>query len=149
MSNKKYIFLNGEKFEVSKEVYKVYHRSRRYEEYFMYEKKTGKIIIEGEKVTFKDSLEVSIQKLEQEGIELKHNYNLEEDVLLKEKINTVHNALSKLTDEEYQIIKELFFYRRTEREVAKTLNCSNVNLHKKKKKILKKLKNKLIKIIEL
>lgn len=99
MSDKKYIVLNGEKFEVSEDVCNTYYRSRRYEEYFMYEKKTGKIIIEGERVTFKDSLEVSIQKLEQEGIELKHNYNLEEDVLLKEKINIIHNALSKLTDE--------------------------------------------------
>lgn len=144
MSNKKYIFLNGEKFEVSKEVYKVYHRSRRYEEYFMYEKKTGKIIIEGEKVTFKDSLEVSIQKLEQEGIELKHNYNLEEDVLLKEKINTVHNALSKLTDEEYKIIKELFFNSKTERQLAKELNCKFYNIHTKKNKILKKIKKYFI-----
>lgn len=149
MNNKKYIFLNEEKIEVSEEVYKVYYRSRRYEEYFMYEKKVGKIIVEGEKVTFKDSLEVSIQKLEQEGIELKHNYNLEEDVLLKEKINTVHNALSKLTDEEYQIIKKLFFYGITERELAKILNYSNVNLHKKKKRILKKLKDKLIKATKL
>lgn len=149
MDKKYYIIINGEKYEISEEIYNIYYKSRRYEQYFMYEKKTGEIIIEGEKVTFKDSLEISIEKLEQEGIEMKHNYNLEEDVLLKEKINAVHNALSKLTDEEYQIIKELFFYRRTEREVAKTLNCSNVNLHKKKKKILKKLKNKLIKIIEL
>ena len=149
MDKKYYIIINGEKYEISEEIYNIYYKSRRYEQYFMYEKKTGEIIIEGEKVTFKDSLEISIEKLEQEGIEMKHNYNLEEDVLLKEKINTVHNALSKLTDEEYQIIKELFFNRRTERELAKRLNCSNVNLHKKKKKILKKLKDKLIKIIEL
>lgn len=71
-----YIFLNGEKFDVSEEVYNKYNRSRRYEEYFMYEKKTRKIIVEEEKVIFKDSLEVSIQKLEQEGIELKDNFNL-------------------------------------------------------------------------
>lgn len=45
-----YIFLNGEKFDVSEEVYNKYNRSRRYEEYFMYEKKTGKIIVEEEKV---------------------------------------------------------------------------------------------------
>lgn len=45
-----YIFLNGQKFDVSEEVYNKYNRSRRYEEYFMYEKKTGKIIVEEEKV---------------------------------------------------------------------------------------------------
>lgn len=75
-----YIFLNGEKFDVSEEVYNKYNRSKRYEEYFMYEKKTGKIIVEEEKVIFKDSLEVSIQKLEQEGIELKDNFNLEQTI---------------------------------------------------------------------
>ncbi len=145
MSDKKYIFLNGKKFEVSEEVYKVYHRSRRYEEYFMYEKKTGKIIIEGEKVIFKDSLEVSIQKLEQEGIEMKHSYNLEQDVLLKEQIDIIHNALSKLTDEEHKIIKELFFNRKTERQLAKELNYKRDKVKYIKNKILDKLKKVLIK----
>lgn len=42
----------------------------------MYEKKKGQIIIE-EKITFKNSLEVSIEKLEQEGIYIKDNFNLE------------------------------------------------------------------------
>ena len=145
MSDKKYIFLNGKKFEVSEEVYKVYHRSRRYEEYFMYEKKTGKIIIEGEKVIFKDSLEVAIQKLEQEGIEMKHSYNLEQDVLLKEQIDIIHNALSKLTDEEHKIIKELFFNRKTERQLAKELNYKRDKVKYIKNKILDKLKKVLIK----
>lgn len=45
-----YIFLNGQKFDVSEEVYNKYNRSRRYEEHFMYEKKTEKIIVEEEKV---------------------------------------------------------------------------------------------------
>ena len=115
----------------------------------MYEKKTGKIIVEEEKVIFKDSLEVSIQKLEQEGIELKDDFNLEQTVLLKQDTSILKEALATLTDEEYEIITEIFFNRKTERELAKKLNYSNVNLHKKKKKILKKLKDKLIKTIEL
>ena len=128
-----YIFLNGEKFDVSEEVYNKYNRSRRYEEYFMYEKKTRKIIVEEEKVIFKDSLEVSIQKLEQEGIELKDNFNLEQTILLKQNIMLLKGALATLTDEKYEIITEIFYNRKTERELAKKLNYSNVNLHKKKK----------------
>ena len=145
MINKKYIFLNGEKFEVSEEICNIYYRSRRYEEYFMYEKKTGKIIVEEEKVTFKDSLKVSIQKLEQEGIEMKHSYNLEEDILLKEQIDIIYNALSKLTDEEYKIITEIFFNRKTERELAEELNCKRDRIKYLKNKILNKLKKVLIK----
>lgn len=42
-------------------------------------------------------------------------------------------ALATLTDEKYEIITEIFYNRKTERELAKKLNYSNVNLHKKKK----------------
>ena len=57
--------------------------------------------------------------------------------VLSDKLN---NCLSLLSDGEKHLIKELFYNERTEREIAKIYGVSQVAIHKRKIKILEKLK---------
>ncbi len=140
MSKKYYIYVNKEKFEVSKEVYKEYYKSKEFERYFMYKKKQGKVIINNEEVIFKDSLEVSFEKLQETGFDILDDFDLEEKVLLNIDINILKEALSKLTNNEYKIIIGIFFKEKTENELSKELKFSRNRIKYLKNKILKKLK---------
>ena len=51
----------------------------------------------------------------------------------------LEQALSKLDDEERNLIIQLFYFDRTEREVAAEIGVSQVYVHKLKEKILCKL----------
>lgn len=143
MDKKYYIVIDGEKYEVSEDIYHTYYKSREKERYFMFVKKRGKTIIEDEKVIFKNSDEISLEKLKEFGIEIEDDFNLEESIIHSLEREVLQNALNRLTDDEYKVILEIFYNCKSERELAKELNCCNVVLHNKKKKILLKLKNYL------
>ncbi len=51
----------------------------------------------------------------------------------------LEQALSKLDDEERNLIIQLFYFDRTERDVATEIGVSQVYVHKLKEKILCKL----------
>lgn len=53
-------------------------------------------------------------------------------------------ALKNLSHEEYELINDLYFKERTQAEVAKTLHTSQVQVSRKKEKILQKMKQDLI-----
>lgn len=52
-------------------------------------------------------------------------------------------ALSKLSDEEYYLITQLFYLQRTERDMADELGLFRNSVHSQKQRILKKLKKLL------
>ena len=56
----------------------------------------------------------------------------------------LRNALKELSESEQELLNQLFVQNKTERETAEIYNCSQVNIHKKKARILCKL-NKLLK----
>ena len=131
MNNKKYIYVNQykseirERVEVSEEVYTEYWKYTEKEKYF---KKCER------------------KKISIEDIIVDCEFNLEEHIITKLMIDKLNIALSKLNDEEFKIITDIFLKSKTERELAKELNYCNVKLHNKKVKILKKLKDIIIKI---
>ena len=86
------------------------------------------------------------KKISVEDIIVDYEFNLEEHIITKLMIDKLNIALSKLNDEEFKIITDIFLKSKTERELAKELNYCNVKLHNKKVKILKKLKDIIIKI---
>jgi RNA polymerase sigma factor (sigma-70 family) len=57
--------------------------------------------------------------------------------LMKEKL---HEAVATLTKDEQILLNEIYFNRRTEREMAKMLNISQFGVNKRKNKILEKLR---------
>lgn len=67
--------------------------------------------------------------------------SVEDVVIRKLAVDKLHTALMQLTKEERDFICALFFDEKTESEVAKGLGVSQQAVHKRKSRILKKLKN--------
>ena len=59
----------------------------------------------------------------------------------KNEIEELKKALLKLDNDEYKMIRELFFKEKTVREYAKVLGLPYATVQYKKKQVLKKLKN--------
>ena len=66
--------------------------------------------------------------------------NGEEEVTRKLMVQKLRESLSLLTTEEYDLILALFFENKTEREYAENLGVYHNAIHKKKLRILQKLK---------
>jgi len=137
---------NAEHLGVTPEVYLHLRRSNRKFRYFTHDLKRETIRLEGEKVTFIPSREDSLDRLkEEEGLEFaleqKSVEDLAVDTVLLEQL---HMALAELTEEERQLIDEIFFSQdgegKTEREAAESLGIHNMTLHNQKNRILAKLK---------
>ena len=67
--------------------------------------------------------------------------NVENEIEKKNEIEELKKALLKLDNDEYKMIRELFFKEKTVREYAKVLGLPYATVQYKKKQLLKKLKN--------
>lgn len=67
--------------------------------------------------------------------------SVEETVLRKLQYAQLHKALSLLPDDERELIDRLFFQGQTEREAAADMGIYRNAVHKRKNRILEKLKN--------
>ncbi|MBD5112747.1 MAG: sigma-70 family RNA polymerase sigma factor [Ruminococcaceae bacterium] len=137
--SKHIIYINGTAIEVSEEIYTYISRSDWNTEYAEIKRKREKITMDCETQTVKitSSKEDSLDRLMALGIEFPDQSEPLEDAIIR-KI-TLEQALAQLTADERFIICELYFADKTERELAKELCVSQVNIHKKKCKILYKL----------
>lgn len=63
-----------------------------------------------------------------------------EEVELRIMSEKLHEAIKELSDEDAELVQALFFEGVTERHYAKELNISQVAVHKRKKKVLEKLR---------
>ncbi len=141
MSDKKYeIYINGNPFCVSKEIYTFLKRSEWREDYYEYKRKRATVIIDEESstITVKPSKECSLDSLEKIGEQILDTADpIEEKIIRK---LWIKNALSKRTAKERFIISEIYLYGSTEREVAEALKTTQQFVNKKKRRILQKLK---------
>lgn len=139
---KYYIALEGQTFEVSRELYEAYykgHRKGRYftqdlkQEHTRVDKETGEItVIPGREDSYERLLEAEKQFAEEaEGIE-----DAAIRAVMLEKLNA---ALHTLTDEEAAIIHALFYQEISEVELAKCLGIARTTLQSRKYKIIEKL----------
>lgn len=69
--------------------------------------------------------------------------DVEEVVELQILSEQLHEAIKELSKEEAELIQALFFDGVTERTYAEELNVSQVAIHKRKKKVLEKLREML------
>ena len=130
MSKEYYLYVGGQKIKVSEQIYKVYWQEREHAKYL-------------ERVDKKNHL-LFFSSLNHDGnfednIEDK-NVDVEKIVATQMMIETLKNAISKLNDEEREIIERLYFNDETLRAVAKAQNISHPALIKRRDKILEKLK---------
>jgi RNA polymerase sigma factor (sigma-70 family) len=141
VENKKYILRvyntatgKEEHIEVTEEVYNAYRR-------------TGWNIERNDRIYFRHEIQFSGLIGGEDG-----NYenfrefcsmdeNPENIVLDRQKIIKVAEALSKLTEKERSLLYSLYFEDQTERAYAKEHSISQTTVHKKKVRILRKMKN--------
>ena len=85
---------------------------------------------------------------ENEGYERFHEFidyeNTPENQAIEEMVfQSLRNVLDLLPPKDYELVYELYFKNRTERECAQRLGMSQQAIHERKKRILKKIKNNL------
>ena len=139
MFSKFVIRINGNPIEVSQEVYEYITKSDRQIKYAEEDRKQERYFIdyENERISVKPSREDSLDRLMELGMDFPDKtIDLYESVTQK---IMLEQALSKLDDEERNLIIQLFYFDRTEREVAAEIGVSQAYVHKLKEKILCKL----------
>lgn len=137
--SKKYTMKNGTAVEVSDEIYAILKKSNRRIKYVEHDLKETQYIIDQKKETVKEipSREDSLDRLTALGFDFADNgTDFRESVT--DKI-MLEQALEKLSDEERYLITQLFYFGRTERELAAELHQTQQNINKIKRRILCKL----------
>ena len=128
---KYYIGLNGQIFEVSKELYETYYKGQRKEKYFTHDlkqehtkvdKETGEMIVIPSR---EDSYERLLEAEKQFAEEVE---NVEDVAVREVMLEKLNEALRILTDEETAIIHALFYQEISEVELAKKIRNSQNNL---------------------
>ena len=128
---KYYIGLNGQIFEVSKELYETYYKGQRKEKYFTHDlkqehtkvdKETGEMIVIPSR---EDSYERLLEAEKQFAEEAENVEDVAVRAVMLEKLN---EALRTLTDKETAIIHALFYQEISEVELAKKIRNSQNNL---------------------
>ena len=130
MAKEYYLYVRGQKVKVSEDIYKVYWREKEHEKYLEQVDKKNHLL-------FFSSLDHDgnfVDNLADESVDVEKI--IETQIL----IETVRKAVSRLNDEERDIIERLYFNDETLRAVAKTQNISHPALIKRRDKILEKLK---------
>ncbi len=137
--SKQYVMKNGTAVEVSDEIYEILKKSDRRIKYIERDLKETKYIINKEKATVKEipAREDSLDRLTALGLDFAdQTTNFRESVIDKIMLD---QALEKLSDEERYLITQLFYFGRTERELAAELHQTQQNINKIKQRILCKL----------
>lgn len=142
--NKRKLWIDGQFIEVTEEVYRVYMQGDRKMRYFETDLKIERTILDenGRIQQIIPSREDSLDRLVEDNARQFEDTreSVEDAVLRKLAEDDLRRALTKLTDEEYALVYALFYEGRTERDYAKELGVSQVAVHKRKQRILKKLK---------
>lgn len=141
--SKQYIMKNGIAVEVSDEIYKMLKKSDRRIRYVEEDLKKTHYIVNKKKDTTKEisAREDSLDRLTALGFEFAdRTADFDEEVLIKIMLD---QALEKLSEEERYLIIQLFYFGRTERNLADELGIYRNAAHSQKVKILKKLKKML------
>ena len=130
MAKEYYLYVNGQRVEVSEQIYKVYWREKEHEKYLEQVDKKNHLL-------FFSSLDHDgnfVDNLADESVDVEKI--IETQIL----IETVRNAVSRLNDEERDIIERLYFNDETLSSVARSKKVSYQAIQWRKNNILKKLK---------
>lgn len=140
-----YLYINGEAINVNEDVYREYKRAEEKEHYFMKRLKKGRFISnENEEIVYIPSREQSYEKLLEMNWEFPSSEEPVENTAIKSyMMKKLDAALNTLSNDELKIIYELFFLKKSEREVCASLNMAKSTFHYQKIKILKKLKKQI------
>lgn len=132
MKKEKYVlYVNGELVPVCKKVYDAYYKELNHEKYLERKDKANSLLyydqFDFEDMNFEDVLEDK-------------TFNVEQIVETKILMEKLYEALDLLSEEERELVIELFFKEKTLTEVAKVRETSHTTISRKRRKILEKLK---------
>lgn len=130
MAKEYYLYIRGQKVKVSEDIYKVYWREKEHEKYLEQVDKKKHLL-------FFSSLDHDgnfVDNLADESVDVEKI--IETQIL----IETVRKAMSRLNDEERDIIERLYFNDETLSSVARSKKVSYQAIQWRKNNILKKLK---------
>ena len=130
MPKEYYLYVNGQRVKVSEQIYKVYWREKEHEKYLEQVDKKNHLL-------FFSSLDHDgnfVDNLADESVDVEKI--IETQIL----IETVRKAMSRLNDEERDIIERLYFNDETLSSVARSKKVSYQAIQWRKNNILKKLK---------
>ena len=130
MDKKYYLFVNGKKVEVSEEIYKVYWQEKNHENYLKQIDRKNHLLLFSS-FDHDGHFESNITD---------DRFDLNKVIQTQMMIEAVRDAISKLTDEEKDIITRLYYNEENLRTVAETKKISHPALIKRRNKIFKKLK---------
>lgn len=143
---KYFIALEGQSFEVSRELYETYYKGTRKEKYFTHDLKpertkvdrvTGQIeVIPSREDSYEQLMEAEKQFADEVA-------NVEDAAVRAVMLEKLNEALHSLTTEEADIIHALFYQEISESELAKRLGIARTTLQSRKYRILEKLKKLL------
>ena len=130
MAKEYYLYVSGQRVKVSEQIYKVYWREKEHEKYLEQVDKKNHLL-------FFSSLDHDgnfVDNLADESVDVEKI--IETQIL----IETVRKAMSRLNDEERDIIERLYFNDETLSSVARSKKVSYQAIQWRKNNILKKLK---------
>ena len=128
MDKKYHIYVKGKKVSVDKNLYLTYKKQINHENYLRHNRVKYKVF------TFSDFEENIILNISDK------NMNVYYEVESKLEIQNLYKALSKLNNNEKEIIYLIYFENKTLREISKMKNISYTQIANIRNKILKKLR---------
>ncbi len=134
-----YLYIEGKRVKVSEEVYREYYKGERKERYFMRDLKTERVTIDprtGE-ITIIPGREDSYERLMESRGQFASYANMEEQTV---QTLLLEQALGNLTDKERNLIEEIYFLEKTERQVSEALHIAKTTLRRKHREALNKLR---------
>lgn len=135
-----YLYINGQPVKVNKEVYEEYYYWERQERYFMNDLKKGKVMINPEtgEATVIPSKEVSYEQYFRYGEpSMRGKEDVDEQIIDRIALDEV---MQEMSEEERELIWELFFLEKTERQVSEALHIARTTLRHRRDRVLAKLK---------
>lgn len=136
--NKKYYFnIKGDFIEVEKDVFNVCYNS--YKKQLRDQKKDNNVAL------------VNLEDMNKDGIELTDFVGVEMDYVdnlyRQDCVKNILQCINEMNSEDKELITNLLIREKTEKELAKQLNVSQQAINKKKKLIIKKIKEKLDRLV--
>ncbi len=128
-----YLYVKGQKVEVSEEVYRAYVQPERKQRMREHRAK--------EKISV-----MSLEALSEKGFELEDGTQDFESGLIEneehtEEISKLHAAIEQLSERDRQIVQLYFFESKTQQEIADVLGVSQQAVQKRLDKVLGRIKN--------
>lgn len=129
--------------EASDDMIAVLRKSERQMQYQEYDIKTEVVRVNQKKqtVTYIPSREDSLERLcENERQFAADQPSVEDEVMRRLMFKNLHAVLRMLSEDEHQLIVQLYFLGKTERELAELMALSQNAINKRRHKVLKKLR---------